>query len=150
MKRALLIGLMLIVALCAAGCSKEDASTTASSAAPDAIKIPETVFIEMINDVYLNSSDYLGKTLTYEGIFTSSEWENETYHYVIRYGPGCCGYDGEAGFEVSWEGPLPKDDDWAEAVGVLEEYEEDGYMYLRLRLSSLTVLDTRGAEFVAA
>jgi hypothetical protein len=30
----------------------------------------------------------------------------------------------------------------------LEEYEEDGYKYLRLALTVLTVLDARGAEYV--
>ena len=63
--------------------------------------------------------------------------------------PGCCGDDGEAGFEVRWEGEYPEQNDWVEAVGILEAYEEEGYQYLRLALSSLTVLPTRGAEFVS-
>ncbi len=44
---------------------------------------------------------------------------------------------------------IPEPDDWVEAVGVLEEYDENGYKYLRLALSSLTVLKTRGAEYVS-
>jgi hypothetical protein len=74
---------------------------------------------------------------------------------VLRYGPGCCGFDGNAGFEVAWDatdreaGPYPGEDDWVEAVGVLKSYEEDGYPYLYLALSSLQVLDRRGEEFVS-
>ena len=54
-----------------------------------------------------------------------------------------------AGFEVIWSGDYPNNNDWVEAVGVLEKYEQDGYKYLRLNLSALTVLDTRGAEYVS-
>jgi hypothetical protein len=72
---------------------------------------------------------------------------------VIRYGPGCCGYDGNAGFEVAWDNQdaaaYPNVDDWVAVSGVLQTYEEDGYPYLYLALSSLNVLDNRGAEFVA-
>ena len=117
----------------------------------DVVEIDEKLFIAQTNDIYLNTSDYLGKTIKYEGIFLSSYWEDAdtTYYFVIRYGPGCCGYDGTAGFEISWDGALPQDNDWCEAVGDLERYEEDGMEYLRLVLSSLTVLEERGSEYVA-
>ena len=119
--------------------------------AGDVVEIREKMFIAQTNDIYLNAEDYLGKTIRYEGIFDVDFWAEmgTTYYYVIRYGPGCCGDDGDAGFEVRWEGAYPEQNDWVEAVGVLEAYEEDGYQYLRLALSSLTVLPTRGAEFVS-
>lgn len=108
------------------------------------------MFIAQTNDIYINPEDYLGKTIKYEGMFQSGYLEetDTTYYYVIRYGPGCCGYDANAGFEVAWDGGYPEADDWVEIVGVLEQYEEDGYEYLRLNLSSLRVLETRGAEYV--
>jgi uncharacterized membrane protein YcgQ (UPF0703/DUF1980 family) len=116
------------------------------------VEISERLFIAQTNDIYINTEDYLGKTIKYEGIFKTMYWpeENETFYYVIRYGPGCCGYDGEAGFEVSWDGEWPEEDAWCEAVGVLEAYEMNGWQYLRLALSSLTVLEERGAEFVSS
>lgn len=117
----------------------------------DVVEISEKLFIAQTNDIYINTEDYLGKTIKYEGIFKSYYWDemDATYCYVIRYGPGCCGYDGEAGFEVAWDGELPQEDDWCEAVGVLETYEENGYQYLRLSLTSLTIKDERGAEYVS-
>ena len=118
----------------------------------DVFEIKEKLFIAQTNDIYYNADDYLGKTIKYEGIYKAYPWEEEnnlTYYYVIRYGPGCCGNDGEAGFEIIWNGEHPNEDDWVEAIGVLEEYEEDGYKYLRLVLTSLTVLPTRGAEYVS-
>ncbi len=135
--------------------SAPDNSATAQETpitAPDAedvVYINERLFIAQTNDIYLNTPDYLGKTIQYEGLFKKAAWEDSTYCYVIRYGPGCCGYDGEAGFEVAWDGPWPRVDDWCEVVGVLEEYQENGMTYLRLALTSLTVLEQRGAEFVS-
>jgi zinc transport system permease protein len=129
------------------------------SAAP-AFEIKEKMFVAQVNDIYLNAGDYIGKTIKLEGIFRLEEYEGRQYRYVLRYGPGgCCGYDGNVGFEVSWEPrgsggsapspkSYPKQDDWVRAAGVLEFYEEDDYPYLYLVLSSLNVLDIRGAEFV--
>ncbi|MDR2374902.1 MAG: metal ABC transporter permease [Treponema sp.] len=117
------------------------------------IEIKEKMFIAQTNDVYLNAEDYLGKTIKLQGIFKKERYEgiDTEYYFVLRYGPGCCGTDGNAGFEVAWgqpEQPYPNVDDWVEASGVLGYYEEDGYPYLYLALSSLTVLDERGAEYV--
>lgn len=123
----------------------------AAAAGSGIVVIKEKMFIAQTNDIYFNAEDYLGKTIKYEGIFSVYEApETGTKYYsVIRYGPGCCGVDANAGFEVCWDKGYPDQGDWVEAVGVLEEFEENGYNYLRLALSSLTVLPTRGAEFVS-
>jgi hypothetical protein len=93
------------------------------------------------------------------------------YCYVIRYGPGgCCGFDGSVGFEIAWDNNpgnnnlgdsnlldddvhpakiYPEEDAWVEAVGELKSYDEYGMPYLYLALSSLKVLDNRGAEYVS-
>jgi zinc transport system permease protein len=124
------------------------------------IEIREKMFIAQTNDVYQNADDYLGKTIKLQGLFKRERYVgiDTEYCFVLRYGPGCCGTDANAGFEVAWDPPAqetssvqetyPNVDDWVEAVGVLGYYEEDGYPYLYLALSSLTVLDERGAEYV--
>lgn len=118
------------------------------------IEITEKLFIAQTNDMYLNAPDYLGRTIKYEGIYkNSADWPeppDPAIHFVIRYGPGCCGYDGEAGFEVRWDGEYPNPDDWVEVVGVLREEEyQSGYKILYVDVTSLTVKEERGAEFVA-
>jgi zinc transport system permease protein len=117
------------------------------------VEIREKMFIAQTNDVYLNPEDYMGKTIKLEGLFkTEAGYGNTSYCFVIRYGPGCCGYDGNAGFEVAWDQSrrtYPSEDAWVEAVGVLSSYEEDGFPYLYLALSDLTVKEKRGAEFVS-
>ena len=117
----------------------------------DVIEIKEKLFIAQTNDIYFNTEDYLGKTIKYEGIFSVFEdpVSGNTYYSVIRYGPGCCGVDANAGFEVVWENEYPKDNDWVEVIGVLEEYEENGQTYIHLVLSSLKVLAERGKETVS-
>jgi hypothetical protein len=126
------------------------------------LEIGEKMFIAQTNDVYLNPEDYLGKTIRLEGLFKVEQYvgEAKSYCFVIRYGPGCCGNDGSAGFEVAWGRPepvkalppepvYPEQDAWVEAVGLLDSYEEDGYPYLFLDLFSLTEKNERGAEFVS-
>jgi uncharacterized membrane protein YcgQ (UPF0703/DUF1980 family) len=120
------------------------------------IEIKEKMFIAQTNDVYLNSADYLGKSIKLEGLFKLEQYtgDDALRCYVLRYGPGCCGSDGNAGFEVAWDGnwtlppQYPAVDEWVQASGTLKTYEEDGWPYLYLALSSLEVLDKRGAEFV--
>ncbi|MDR1788506.1 MAG: metal ABC transporter permease [Treponema sp.] len=120
----------------------------------DVIEIKEKLFIAQTNDVYLNADDYLGKTLKLEGLFKQQRSDRRNYCFVIRYGPGCCGYDGSAGFEVEWESKnqpavnYPADDTWVEAIGTLKRYEEDGVPYLYLALSSLRTPQKRGLEYV--
>ncbi|MDR0375285.1 MAG: metal ABC transporter permease [Treponema sp.] len=128
-----------------------DSSETRS----ETIEIKEKLFISQVNDVYLNPEDYFGKTIKLQGLFKSQPYVDKNYYFVIRYGPGCCGNDGNAGFEVAWDDSLtlqpqyPKEDEWVEATGVLKSYEEDGFPYLYIALTSLTLPDARGAEFVA-
>lgn len=140
-----LVVIILVMALLITGCG---------SKAKEVVEIPEKMFVTQINEIYLNRDEYLGKTIRYEGLYKNNlaekaEDEREV-HYVIRYSPGCCGYDGEAGFEVRWNGEWPQIDDWVEVVGVLKEKKNSGGIkVLYLELSTLTVKEERGAEFVA-
>ncbi len=122
------------------------------SPSPDVLEIDERLFIAQTNDIFTNTDEYLGKSIKYQGLFKTHYWNmtDKYYYYVIRYGPGCCANDGEAGFEVAWDGERPEENDWCEVVGTLEFYEDEGETYLRLVLSSLEVLEERGQEYVTA
>ncbi|MDR0526303.1 MAG: hypothetical protein LBG79_00580 [Spirochaetaceae bacterium] len=115
------------------------------------IEIKEKLFLAQVNDIYLNQDDYLGCHLKLQGLFKIEPYGGDNACFVLRYGPGCCGNDGNAGFEVIWEKEhsYPKQDDWVEAAGTLKTYNLDGYNYLYLALSELNVLEKRGAEFVS-
>lgn len=119
----------------------------------EVVEIREKLFVAQTNDIYLNGEDYIGKTVKYEGIYkNSADWENgsdEVLHFVIRYGPGCCGYDSEAGFEVRWDGEWPEVDDWVEVVGILQkEVYQSGMKVLYVEVQSITVKEERGLENV--
>jgi hypothetical protein len=166
LKKAALVSIAVILLL--AGCNNNNTSSAAPAAksavkedyslAPADLEIREKMFIAQVNDVYLNSEDYLGKTIRLEGLFKYAQADDRAYCFVIRNGPGCCGDDGQVGFEVSWTAPgqpsvgitrpYPKVDDWVVAQGVLKEYDEFGFPFLYLALSDLKVLDERGEAFV--
>jgi uncharacterized membrane protein YcgQ (UPF0703/DUF1980 family) len=138
-------------------------NAAANTGKNSAIEIKEKMFIAQTNEIYLNPEDYMGKTIRLEGLFKTEDYyeDADPLCFVIRYGPGCCGNDGNAGFEVAWAPPTPdsaftvltppnpNEDDWVEAVGTLSSYEENGYPYIYIQLTSLTVKDERGAEFVS-
>jgi len=131
---------------------KENNSYVLIPALNETIEIREKMFVAQVSDVYVNPKDYLGKTIKLQGIFKREQAGSRTYCFVIRYGPGCCGFDANVGFEVSWPRNVlqtyPAVDSWVEAAGVLKTYEEDMNQYLYLDLVSLNVLTTRGMETV--
>jgi uncharacterized membrane protein YcgQ (UPF0703/DUF1980 family) len=120
--------------------------------ADDVFEIREKMFVTQTNDIYLNPDEYLGRTIKLEGLFGTIDDVAPPCRYVYRFGPGCCGYDANAGFEVVWkagEEEYPRENDWVEAVGVLENHENEGEKFLRLALKSLVVKAKRGKERVA-
>jgi uncharacterized membrane protein YcgQ (UPF0703/DUF1980 family) len=142
--------LVATVLLFTASCAK----TNGDSETSDIVEIREKMFIAQVNYIYMNADDYFGKTIKLEGVFKQTAYvEGEDPHcFVTRYGPGCCGNDGLVGFEVAWNKEkarqYPAVESWVEAEGVLRFYEVEGYMLSYIDLSSLNVLEKRGAETV--
>jgi uncharacterized membrane protein YcgQ (UPF0703/DUF1980 family) len=127
------------------------APAAAAPANAEILEIKETLFLTQVNDIYINPDDYWDKLIKFEGILQSAADDGDDglrHYFVIRYGPGCCGFDGLVGFEVVGSTNYPKDDTWVEAVGALEKAVHEGEEYLRIRLSSLNALNRRGAEIV--
>ncbi len=158
--------LLLIVSLAVfTGCSQKNAVTEMPSenntkneevkndkkSEGDIIEIKEKMFITQINEIYLNKEEYIGKTIKLEGMLDEqhSSESDEIFYHVYRRSPGCCGNDGVAGFEIIWDKEYPQVNDWVEVIGTLEEYEDQGYNYVRLRLKELNVKQERGKEFVS-
>ena len=116
------------------------------------VQIRDKFFIQQCNDIYLNPAEYMGRMVRLEGIYDEfkDEENGRTERYVIRYGPGCCGNDGVAGFEFFYDGQAaPKQDDWVEVTGTVDMITgDDGEEYLVLAQSELSVMSERGQEFV--
>ncbi len=122
-----------------------------SSVSGDVFEIKEKMFIAQCNDIYLNPSDYETNTIKIEGAYNmyTDEETGKTYYSVTRKGPGCCGNDGIAGFEFYYDGDMPKINDWIEVMRKIEMIKDGDETSVVLRLSKLTVLTERGAEFVS-
>jgi len=126
-------------------------------ASNDKVELNDRFFVAQTEEIYKNSEDYLGKTIKYEGILKVYDvyGADTKYYLVIRYvsyGLGCCAVDttidASVGFCVKWDKEYPSENDWVEAVGVLEEAEVNNKKYLRIALTSLKKLPTRGKEIV--
>lgn len=135
--------------------SKNDPPFTAGAGDDDQqdidVDITEKMYVTYINEIYVNTEDYLGETIRIQGMIQAytDDTDGQTYYYVFRTGPGCCGNDGSmCGFEFTWDADMPKDDDWIEVVGILRSYEDDGWTYLTLDSKSVTIMEERGAESV--
>ncbi len=149
-----LLALVTIFVLCS--CGSKPGGTENKSALKDSsvLEITEELFLTQVNDIYTNLDDYLGRKITYQGIFQTMDYEedgiSEQILYVFRNSPGCCGNDGTAGFEVVWDGEIPPQDSWVEVEGTLVTFEDkEGNQFLQLKLDSLTVMKERGKEFVS-
>ncbi|MCL2376533.1 MAG: hypothetical protein FWC76_03955 [Defluviitaleaceae bacterium] len=111
------------------------------------IIIGERFFVNQVIEIVLNSNQYLGRTIQYEGLFRSvsnSQTGNEHF-FVMRYTMGCCGIE-MVGLEVLMEGATSLEDDaWVEVIGILEM--NDGIPMLRV--ISITEMDEVGSILVS-
>lgn len=107
------------------------------------LPIPEKQFVLLTNEIYANYKQYMDKTIAMEGIFVILEDKkaNKPRYFVIRYGPGCCAYDGMPGFEVvfpaDYEVDKLKENDWLYVEGKLKVSRENSIDYLYLELSKI-------------
>ncbi|PWM44947.1 MAG: hypothetical protein DBX47_05200 [Clostridiales bacterium] len=155
MKKIITYIFLIFILLSLSSCSqkstvKESTETNAEQKTQeDIINITEKLYVTYINEIYTNTSDYVGKTIKIEGMFTYEEAKNQKYYYVYRTGPGCCGNDGSmCGFEFTYDKGYPNKNDWIEVIGKLRTYDEGGYTYLTLDAESVTVKQEHGAETV--
>jgi uncharacterized membrane protein YcgQ (UPF0703/DUF1980 family) len=116
------------------------------------LEIKSKMFIQQCNDIYLNPEEYAGKKIRIEGICDVRTLENGEIQYgVIRYGPGCCGNDGVAGFVFTFdeENAVFNQDDWLIVEGeLMQQLHEAGYYTMIIKASSVQVAEMRGSEYV--
>ena len=109
------------------------------------------MFVQQCNDIYVNPGEYKDKIIKLEGMYEAYPDKNtgKTYHIIYRKTPGCCGADGQAGFQFAYNGKMPKPNDWIKVAGTIELVKSnDGNDNIILHLIELEILDKRGAEFV--
>jgi uncharacterized membrane protein YcgQ (UPF0703/DUF1980 family) len=133
--------------------SSTDTTTTAEAARQKRASqnIQGTLFVEQCNDVYLNPEDYDGKSVKIEGLMDiyPSEEDGTTTYGIFRYGPGCCGNDGVAGFQLQTTMALSfQSEDWIEVNGIFRVIETDGVITVVIETEDVTLKEKQGTEFV--
>lgn len=125
----------------------------AASVKPDYV-IRENFFVSMITDIFMNMSDYKGKTIQYEGfvlpITEEAYGEGPEKFAVVRIAV-CCGPDDmPIGFSCIGK-DAPPENTWVRVTGVLQERKLEGqdHPYPYLDVQELEVLMKRGKQKVA-
>ncbi|WP_434797120.1 TIGR03943 family putative permease subunit [Terrisporobacter vanillatitrophus] len=160
---------IILISLCTiimmTGCNKkvssESVKTHKNEDSQERIKIMENVYVDYINDIYLDSSKYVGKTIELEGMFTKLKTEDNKNHlYVYRltdivehsHDNDNSEHEHEenkeveamSGLEFDYDGDLPKENDWIKVVGKLEEQGGN----LVINADSVKIMKNRGMEKV--
>jgi len=109
--------------------------------------IGDRFFITQVNDIFVNTQEYMGRTIRYEGLFRTVDWFPTPHDsfIVYRYTMSCCGED-PIGFEVILPaGMRPLEDFvWVEVTGVVER----SHGFPAIRATSIVEKPDFGAVFV--
>lgn len=113
--------------------------------------IGDKFFETQINDIYINTTQYLGKTIEIEGLYYKDPYG---YTIVGRYSnANLCQYcQGFPNLEYEWNGnqtpPLVNDVTWIKLKGTLTRGEDDYGEYYYIAANSLEVMNERGIDTV--
>ena len=142
--KKIVVVLALAVILGACGNRSSDGENAGNAGI---LVIGDRFFVHQVHDIWLNTRQYLGRTIQYEGIFRTVHWRQTGYdHIVIRYTISCCG-EVPIGFYILLPDsfyPLPPENAWVEVTGVVEIHQGD----LMVRAVSLIETEDRGDGFV--
>ena len=100
--------------------TKEELNEKRDSESKDGIiNISDGIFLALVNDIYVNKDEYIGKKVRISGQNVRFEDKDtgEVIYAILREGPGCCYNDSVIGFEYITDGKYPEKDKWYEMVG---------------------------------
>ena len=160
--KVMLISICSLVAI--VGCTQKEVDNSQKVENSDeTIKVMEDVYVDYINDIYLDSSKYIGKTIEIEGLFTVEKDKNDKEHfYVYRWSDmevDSNDYEehednhsheeneiveGKCGLELSYDKKLPKKDDWIKVIGKLKNKNNN----LIIEAETVEIMNEKGLEKV--
>lgn len=93
----------------------------------DIVVNPDT-YLMQVDTICKSPEEYLGKTITIQGIYIFISALGMEYDAVYRIDAGCCGDDGAMhGFVFYWDGEKPASGSWVTVSGELVE-DPRGYL----------------------
>lgn len=119
----------------------------------EVIEIEEKIYLSQMTDIYMNTEDYIGRTLSIEGYMLTEDIgddidDENAVGAVVRNTPGCCGDDGITGFSYIWAGDAPAEDEWIRVTGVLSLRTNGDQIYMVLEAEDVEIKTERGLEFI--
>lgn len=163
-----IISISILAIIMMTGCNRnlnEEASKIDDNKdSQEIIKVMESVYVDYVNDIHLDSDKYIGKTIEIEGIFTEEkDDDNKNHLYVYRLTDTTqYSHDDEShdhnheeeeeiyevetkcGLEFEYSGDYPKENDWIKVIGKLELRDEN----IIINADSVEVMEERGLEKV--
>lgn len=118
-----------------------------STANTDIVIQPDS-FLKQVDEIAANPSEYVGKTITIQGIYSSMEINGRTIQLVYRIDPGCCGDDGPMhGFALHGMKETVRSGQWITVSGRLAE--DSNRAFGSLVIEDSTVSEAPRGERVA-
>ena len=100
------------------------------------INISDGIFLALVNDIYVNKDEYVGKKVRISGQNVRFEDKDtgEVIYAILREGPGCCYNDSVIGFEYITDAKYPEKDKWYEMIGevIIDKYKTGKVVKLKL------------------
>lgn len=127
--------------------TKEELNEKRDSESKDGIiNISDGIFLALVNDIYVNKDEYIGKKVRISGQNVRFEDKDtgEVIYAILREGPGCCYNDSVIGFEYITDGKYPEKDKWYEMVGeVITDNYKSGKV-VKLKLIEIKEIEAKG------
>ena len=120
MKILLRVFLLIFVVSIVSGCADND---------EEVHSISNRFFSQEMLVVMLDTENFIGRTISYEGSFMHSTCDitGDAFYYIVQFGDDCCAPGETLGFEVYLNDiPSVAQFTWVEVIGVLEEVSIDG------------------------
>lgn len=117
------------------------------------IEINDDNYIELINDIFLNSNNYDGKYIVIEGFYSKTNTKGIIINMISRHSSGCCtDEDIDIGFELMYDREFPKENDWIKVIGRLKRYKNsDDYILpytIKIEVLYIEVKEDSGKEIL--
>lgn len=115
------------------------------------INISDGIFLPLVNDIYLNKEEYVGKKIRISGQVVKFEDKqiNETLYAILRQGPGCCYNDSVIGFEFVLEKGKkpPKEQKWYEMLAEVIIDKENAGKVVKIKALDFKEIKPKGQIF---
>lgn len=156
---------IILISICflliLSGCDKNKVKENSEAEnTEETIKIMDDVYVDYINDIYLDSAKYINKNLEIEGLFTIENDKNNNPHFYVyrwvdveenshgesshNHGESSDNIEEKFGLEFIYNENFPKKNDWIKVIGKLKEKNNR----LIIEANSVKVMKEKGLEKV--